>query len=291
MTSLSAAGLMVLFATNVEAQRPGGGQGGGGFRGGQGQQGGGFRGGPGGGFGSRGGGGSSMGLLRIEAVQTELEISPAQKEALDKLAEQGRGERPDIGNFREMSEEERREAFEKMRTQAEERAKEMMGQLEEVLLPQQLERLQQISLQIRGVQALEDPEVAKKLGITEEQKTKLAEAREAQGEKMREKMREMFQGGGGPQGDLRESMMKMREEMEKDILSVLTTSQQEKFEEMKGEKFEMPQMMGRGGFGQGGQRGQGGPGGQRGQGGPGGQRGPGGAQGGRRGGDRPQSDF
>jgi len=85
--------------------------------------------------------------------------------------------------------------------------------------------------------------------------------------------------------------MKMREEMEKDILSVLTTSQQEKFEEMKGEKFEMPQMMGRGGFGQGGQRGQGGPGGQRGQGGPGGQRGPGGAQGGRRGGDRPQSDF
>ncbi|MEC7409875.1 MAG: hypothetical protein VYB72_13735, partial [Planctomycetota bacterium] len=160
MTSLIAAGLMVLFATNVEAQRPGGGQGGG-FRGGQGQQGGGFRGGPGGGFGSRGGGGSSMGLLRIEAVQTELEISPAQKEALDKLAEQGRGERPDFGNFREMSEEERREAFEKMRTQAEERAKEMMGQLEEVLLPQQLERLQQISLQIRGVQALEDPEVAK----------------------------------------------------------------------------------------------------------------------------------
>ena len=288
MTSLIAAGLMVLFATNVEAQRPGGGQGGGGFRGGQGQQGGGFRGGPGGSFGFRGGaggGGSSMGLLRIEAVQTELEISPAQKEALDKLAEQGRGERPDFGNFREMSEEERREAFEKMRTQAEERAKEMMGQLEEVLLPQQLERLQQISLQIRGVQALEDPEVAKKLGITEEQKTKLAEARQAQGEKMREKMREMFQGGGGPQGDLRESMMKMREEMEKDILSVLTTSQQEKFEEMKGEKFEMPQMMGRGGrggFGQGGQRGQGGP---------GGQRGPGGAQGGRRGGDRPQSDF
>lgn len=64
MTSLIAAGLMVLFATNVEAQRPGG-QGGGGFRGGQGQQGGGFRGGPGGSFGFRGGaggGGSSMGL-------------------------------------------------------------------------------------------------------------------------------------------------------------------------------------------------------------------------------------
>ena len=57
-------------------------------------RGGGFRGGPGVALDSAAvpaGGGSSMGLLRIEEVQTELEIRPAQKEALDKLAEQGRG--------------------------------------------------------------------------------------------------------------------------------------------------------------------------------------------------------
>jgi len=280
MTGLFALGLVALLACGAQAQgRPGQGGPGGGFRGGPGGPGGpggGFR----GGFGGGPGGGNSMFLLRIEEVQTELEISPAQKEALDKLAEQGRGERPDFGNFREMSEEERQQAFEKMRKQAEERAEEMKAQLEEVLLPQQLERLEQISLQLRGVQALDDPEVAAKLGLSEEQKTKLAEARQSQGEKMRERMREMFQGGGGgPQGDIREAMGKMREEMEKEILAVLTSSQQAKFEELKGEKFEMPENMGRGGFG--------GRGGQRG---PGGQGGPGGAPGGRRGGNRPQAE-
>ena len=274
MTGLFALGLVALLACGAQAQgRPGQGGPGGGFRGGSGGPGGpggGFR----GGFGGGPGGGNSMFLLRIEEVQTELEISPAQKEALEKLAEQGRGERPDFGNFREMSEEERQQAFEKMRKQAEERAEEMKAQLEEVLLPQQLERLEQISLQLRGVQALDDPEVAAKLGLSEEQKTKLAEARQSQGEKMRERMREMFQGGGGgPQGDIREAMGKMREEMEKEILAVLTSSQQAKFEELKGEKFEMPENMGRGGFG-----------------GRGGQGGPGGAPGGRRGGNRPQAE-
>ncbi len=277
MAGVLAAGLATLLVGSLQAQGRPGGQGGpggpGGFRGGQG----GFRGGFGGGF-PGGGGGNSMSLLRIEEVQTELEISPAQKEAIEKLAEQGRGERPDFGNFREMSEEERQQAFEKMRKQAEERAEEMKLQLEEVLLPQQLERLEQISLQIRGVQALDDPEVADKLGLSEDQKTKLAEARQAQGEKMRERMREMFQGGGagGPGGDIREAMGKMREEMEKEILSVLTSTQQSKFEEMKGEKFEMPENAGRGGRG--------------GFGGPGGQGGPGGANGGRRGGNRPQPE-
>lgn len=298
MTGLVALGLMTFLAADLQAQRPGGQGGqGGGFRGGQGGGArGGFQGGMGGfGGGMRGGSSNVMSLLRIEAVQTELEISPAQKEAIEKLSEQGRGERPDFGNFREMSEEERREMFEKMRKQAEERAKEMEAQLEEVLLPQQIERLEQISLQLRGVQALGDPKVAGKLGITEAQKKELEEARDSLGEKMRDRMREMFQGGGGPQGDLREAMTNMREEMEKEILGVLTKSQQEKFEELKGEKFEMPENMGRGGRGNFGRGGPGGgaPGAEGGgrRGGSGQGRGPGGEGGGRRGGERPESEF
>ncbi len=282
MTGLLAASLVALLVSSVQAQGQRGGERGGergGFRGGPGGQSGGFR----GGFGGGGGGDNTMGLLRIEAVQTELEISPVQKEALEKLAEQGRGERPDFGNFREMSEEERREAFEKMRARSEERAAEMREQLEEVLLPQQIERLQEISLQIRGIQALDDPKVAEKLGLTEEQKSKLAEARQGQADKMRERMREMFQGGGGAQGNIREAMGKMREEMEEEILAVLSSDQQKKFEEMKGADFEMPENMGRGSNGGGrGSFGRGGQGG--GQGG-----GPGGSSGGRRGG-RPQGE-
>jgi nanoRNase/pAp phosphatase (c-di-AMP/oligoRNAs hydrolase) len=215
----------------------------------------------------------TMGLLRVEEVQTELEVSPQQKEALVKMEEQARSERPDFGSFRDMSEADRQAMFEKIRKQAEE-AKE---QLQEVLLPQQLERLDQIALQIRGVQALDDAEVAAKLEITADQKKKLVEVRESQQEKMREQMRELFQGGGGGGGDPRAAFAKVREEMEKEILTVLNAGQQKKFEEMKGEKFEMPESFGRGGFG-------GGP--------PGGGGGRGGAPGGGRPnrGGRPQPE-
>ena len=284
---------MAFMVSDTLAQgRP---QGGGGGRGGA--PGGGFQGrgggpgGPGGfgGFGGRPGGGDiTLGLLRVEAVQTELEVSPEQKEALEKLAEQARGERPDFGATRDMSEADRTAFFEKMRKEGEERTAKMKAQLEEVLLPQQLTRLDEIALQVRGVQALEDPEVAAKLNVTDAQKTKLTEVREGQMEKMRERMREMFQGGGGQGGFDREAFAKVREEMEKEILTVLDADQQKKFEEMKGEKFEMPEgAFGRGGFGGPG-GGPGGPGGfGGGRGGPGG---PGGQQGDRQRGGRPQAE-
>ena len=257
-----------------QQRRGGGGRGGapGGFQG---------RGPGGGGPGGPGGADMTLGLLRIEAVQTELEVSPKQKEALEKMAsqamEQAReafagGERPD---FRNMSEADRNAFFEKMRKQVEERTAEMKAQLDEVLLPQQIERLNQIGLQVRGVQALEDDEVAKNLNITAAQKAKFAQIREAQGAKMRE----MFQAGGGPGAIDREAFGKLREETEKEVLAVLESGQQAKFEEMKGEAFEMPEgALGRGGFG-------GGPGG------PGGRGGPGGGPGGRPGrGGRPPAE-
>lgn len=251
----------------------------------------------GGGFGGRGGGGDmTMSLLRMEEVQTELEISPQQKEAIEKMAEQARGERPDFGSIRDMDEDERQAFFEKMRKQGEERVAQMKEQLEEVLLPQQMARLEEIGLQVRGMQALEDKEVAAKLKITEAQKEELADVREKLQEEMREKMREVFQGGGG--GDIRETFGKMREDMEKKVLAVLTSDQQKQFEEMKGEPFEMPERStrgfgGRGPGGPGGFGGRGGPDGGRGgpgagRGGPGGGRG--GPDGGRGGRSRPEAE-
>jgi hypothetical protein len=262
---------------------------------GQGRRGGG-RGGPGGGFQGRGGGfamgmgGRGVGdmkmrLLRVEEVKTELEVSPAQDDAIEKLMmqmgerlrEQFGGDRPD---FRNMNEDEQREFFDKMRKQAEERAAERDSQLEEVLLPQQLERLDQIALQRLGVQALEDEEVAGKLKITDTQKQKMTEVQES----LRERMREAFQGGGGRE-NIRETFGKIREEIEKELLAVLTSDQQKQFEEMKGEKFDMPEGA-LGAFG----RGPGGPGGGF-RGGPGGgPGGPGGPGGRRRGGGRPEAE-
>ena len=291
VTGLLSVALLVFMVTPAMAQQRGqGGQGGQGGRGGAGGGGFGGRGGAGGGsmFGGRGGGDMTTTLLRIEAIRTELEISPDQEEALTKMQEQGRQERPS-GDFRNMSEEERTEFFAKMRKQAEERSTKMKEQLEEVLFPEQLERLQEINIQLQGIAALRNEDVAKELKITEAQKKELEEVQAGMMEKMREGMRELFTSGGGRDG-MREKIEKMRKDMEGDVLGVLTSDQKKKFEEMKGEKFEMPE----GAFGRGGQSGRGGFGGRGGgeQGGRGG-RGGGeqGGRGGRGGGERQRPEV
>ena len=265
VTGLLSVALLAFMVTPAMAQ--GRGQGGQGGRGGAGGGGFGGRGGAGGSmFGGRGGGDMTMSLLRIEAVRTELEISPDQEEALTKMQEQGRPERPNA-DFRTMSEEERTEFFTKMRKQAEERNTKMKEQLEEVLFPEQLERLQEINIQLQGIAALRNADVAKELKITDAQKKELEEVQAGMMEKMREGMRELFTSGGGREG-MREKIEKMRADMEGDVLAVLTSDQKKKFEEMKGEKFEMPE----GSFGRGGRGGFGGRGGgeQGGRGGRGG---------------------
>jgi len=297
VTGLLSVALLAFMVTPVMAQGRGqGGQGGQGGRGGAGGGGFGSRGGGGSMFGGRGGGDMTMTLLRVEAIRTELEISPDQEEALTKMQEQGRAERPD-GDFRNMSEEERTEFFTKMRKQAEERNTKMKEQLEEVLFPEQLERLQEINIQLQGIAALRNADVAKELKITDAQKKELEEVQAGLMEKMREGMRELFTSGGGREG-MREKIEKMREDMEGDVLGVLTSDQKKKFEEMKGEKFEMPE----GAFGRGGQGGGGGFGGRGGgqQGGRGGRGGGqqggrggrgGGEQGGRGGGERQRPEV
>jgi hypothetical protein len=101
--------------------------------------------------------------------------------------------------------------------------------------------------------------VATRLGITEDQKTKMAEIAKANGEKMRE----LFQAGFGP--DAREKMSKMRDEAEAKIKEVLTDKQKQDMETLKGAEFKFPEPQWRGGPG-----GPGGPGGGRGNRRPGG---------------------
>ncbi len=228
---------------------------------------GGFGGGPGGPGGR--GGDPTMGLLRFEEVKTELKVSDEQQQAIDKLAEQNRasaeaGDRP---NFREMSEEERGEFLEKMRRTQVELAKQTKEQLEEVLLPEQIERLEQISLQVRGAGALEDEEVREQLQMSDDQIAKLAETRQSVQTTMRERMQELFQ--SGDRDAMREAFGKIRAEMEEQLFGVLTDEQKSKFQEMKGEPFKMPEQAFGGGRG------------------PGGFGGPGG---GRRGGDRQRAE-
>ena len=222
-------------------------------------------------------------LLQIEKVRKAAEILDEQvediKKAVEKVREDARstqGERP---NFRDLTETQREEMFKKFRAQQEATTKKINEAVEEVLLPQQVERLEEIRLQIQGVAALLTEPVQKALKITAEQKTKFAGVQKETQEKGQELfsgVRELFQGGDREKAqaamqEIREKMTTMQKETNEKLLGVLTDGQKKEFEKMKGKPVEIspeelrPSRGGQGGQRQGGQRpgGQGGQGGQR----------------------------
>jgi hypothetical protein len=139
-----------------------------------------------------------------------------------------------------------------------ERTREEKAKLAEILLPNQIKRLNEIFVQVNGVGALQDEDIAKELGISEAQKAEMTKVREAIDEAMRTQGREAF--AGLDDAARAAKFAEMRKANEDKVLAVLSPAQKTKFEEMKGKPFAMPEGAGRGGFG-GGNRGRGGKGG------------------------------
>mgnify|MGYP006134795461 CR=1 FL=1 len=235
----------------------------------------------GGGF----GGGATMGgarpvsitqLLQIEKVRKAAEILDEQvadiKTSVDKIRQDARSNQGERPNFRELTEAQREEFFKKFRTQQETTNKKIQEAIEEVLLPQQVERLEEIRLQIQGVAALLTEPVQKSLKITAEQKTKfdgIQKGTQEKGQELFSGVREAFQGGDREKAqammqEIREKMTAMQKEAEGKILGVLTDGQKKEFKEMKGKPVEIspeelrPSRGGQGGQRQGGQRPEGG---------------------------------
>jgi hypothetical protein len=166
-----------------------------------------------------------------------------------------------------LSREERQKQMQEAMKEMAEEVKKIDKKIEEILLPHQLERVKQIQLQSQlqisvGV-AISSLEVAKELGLTDEQKEKI----KAIGDEARKAMGDMRPGGGrrgnggGDQNAERpsreemqkvfEKMTKAREENEKKYMEVLTAEQKEKLETMKGKKFDFSSMRPNWGNGQG----------------------------------------
>lgn len=220
----------LVFTANLQAQGPGGG---------------------GRGFGMGGMmGGGMLGLLQNEKVQKEIDLDADQKEKLQKLAAEMRETmRSKMGDMSNLSNEERRAKMEEMGKEIQKMGEETQKKVDGILLPKQLERVKQIQIQVQGTRALSNADVAKELGLSDEQKEKIKSINE---ENMKA-MRDMFS-GGRPSAEDREKMSKAREENQKKLMDVLTAEQKEKFEKMKGEKFDVSAL--RGGFGgNGGRRG------------------------------------
>lgn len=179
------------------------------------------RGGPGGAF----GGLTETALLGAEQVQKELKITDEQKGKIEAALRDARPGRDAFGG-QNASQEERQKAFEEFRKKAEEAGK----KAKEVLTADQVKRLREIYVQLAGVQALNNPEIAAALKFTEDQKKQLTTINDENGAKAREI--------GFGEGS-REKREELRKETEGKILAVLTADQKKQLEEMKGAKVDI----------------------------------------------------
>jgi hypothetical protein len=184
------------------------------------------------GFGMFGGGGVAM-LIGNESVQKELKLDDKQVEKAKELAEKNgakfRAAREENQN---LDPEERRTKMQALGKELNEATRKAIG---DFLKPEQITRLDQISCQTRGAMAFTDPEIAKKLSLTDSQKSEIQAIVEESGQKIRE----IFQ----QNQDDPEARMKKMTEHRKETLSKVTAKlndeQQKTWKEMIGAPFEI----------------------------------------------------
>ena len=179
------------------------------------------RGGGGGPFG-RGGGGGYTELLQREEVREEIMLVDDQVEQLEELNNDFRNAMR--SEFEKMREEGSRD-WTKIREFATQKQAEMKEEVDSILLPHQVSRLKQLSVQSRinrsGAQgALESDEVKDALGLSDEQ---LEEIRDVAEE---------------TQAELREKIAELQKEARKKIHAVPTPEQQKTWEELTGDEFQ-----------------------------------------------------
>ncbi len=183
------------------------------------------------GFGARMG--SYSGLLANPSVQKELKLDDKQAEKSKSLEEKMNAEM--VEKFQGLGDLEPQERRGKMMEIMHENGTATLKAAGEFLKPEQITRLKQIAHQVRGAQNFSDPDVIKKLKLTDEQKTAMGEIQQ---ESMQER-RAIFEEA---QGD-REVMMKKMGELNKKILekseAKLNDEQKKTWKEMTGTPFEI----------------------------------------------------
>ena len=189
----AAAVAMVVVVPLVFAQRPGGGMG----------------------FGM-----SSVFLLTQKSVQDELKLSEEQVKKVTELQEK---QREGLKGFKDLSDEEKKAKFEA-------RTKENKKAVEEILKPEQVKRLKQITLQQSGSRAFADPEVAEALKLTDEPKEKIKTIQE-------DSRKEMPKRGEGDRDENRKKMESIRKAADDKIQGVLSAEQKTKLKDLTGEPF------------------------------------------------------
>jgi prefoldin subunit 5 len=190
-----------------------------------------------GGAGGAGGGwsyanpmGQSLQYLLYPQVQSELDLLPDQKAALDKIRNEMTAKLQDAyKELKDVPPADRQakylEVYSRVGADTDKR-------VAEVLLPHQTKRIRQIALQMRlansgygSAAAFNTDDVAKELGVTPEQIEELKKREAELRQEIQDKTREFYK--------------KLNEETREKLLGVLTAAQREKLRELQGEKFEL----------------------------------------------------
>ena len=165
-------------------------------------------------------------LASLPDVQAELKMNDEQKTRVAEINDELREDRRELwgtgfGRFSEI------------RSELEQLNRDASASVDKVLEPPQRKRLQEISIQQNGPRALEDPEVVAELGLSDEQKTKLAAASEENSQAFEKTFAE------SGREDWRQKSGELADQADKRLLSVLTPEQQTQFKQLEGEAFDV----------------------------------------------------
>jgi hypothetical protein len=158
-------------------------------------------------------------LLLNPKIQAELKLTDSQKDAIKKAA----------GDSVSTDEQGRLRIQMTAGTDIEA----IKSGLKKAITPAQDKRLTEIWIQRDGVMALSDADVSKQVGLTDEQKKKVADIFEDFGQGMQE----LIMSSGGHVGP--EQSKALRDKTKKQLEGVLTASQKTKFQSMKGAPFKI----------------------------------------------------
>ncbi len=157
-------------------------------------------------------------LIDLPAVQSDLRLTPVQRERLRPTLAEIRGELRDL--FQGGPRPDPGARIQEYRPTADRRLRNVLQQL---LTPAQQGRLWEIELQQQGAFALGDPRVGTALGLTPEQRQQFQEIMRRLQQQM-EAFQSQAMATGNP-GALRQRMLQARQELEKEALGLLTLEQ------------------------------------------------------------------
>jgi hypothetical protein len=192
-------------------------------------------------------GGPLLNLLQEERVQREIKFTADQRKKLTALNKEIH-DTWDPEKISKLPESEQLAKSKEMANVLDEEKAKNDKKVQGILLPKQWERLKQIHLQMKlrtpGF-ALVDPQLAKTLALTDDQKAKIKDLnKETMGTLGR-----MRPGGEYPSKEEIKKLLEERKTRDAKVLDVLTPEQKKKLAQMQGPKYDFPPPRGRPGRG------------------------------------------